>query len=198
MKLIKLLAVSMILISLSACSSLGMGKKEATEGVQAGDVMVEDRNAESSSIKGSQSDGMDVNGGAETLVIAGEGEYQGNELNDPASPLSNRTVYFDYDSSSVRQKDIATLEAHAAYLSANPNVTIRLKGHTDDRGSREYNLALGERRAIAIRQILMLQGASINQFQVTSYGEERLAAEGYDESVWQKNRRVELTYVGRE
>jgi peptidoglycan-associated lipoprotein len=71
-----------------------------------------------------------------------------------------------------------------------------VEGHTDDRGSREYNLALGERRALAIRQILMLQGASINQFQVTSYGEERLAAEGYDESVWSQNRRVELTYLG--
>jgi peptidoglycan-associated lipoprotein len=72
-----------------------------------------------------------------------------------------------------------------------------VEGHTDDRCSREYNLALGERRALAIRQILMLQGAGINQFQVTSYGEERLAAEGYDESVWSKNRRVELTYLGR-
>lgn len=197
MKLIKLLTVSMVLIGLSGCSNLGMGKKDANEAVQSGDVMVEDRNAGSSGIEDGQAYGSDVNDGAETQVIVGEGEYQGNELNDPASPLSNRVVYFDYDSSAVRQEDVATLEAHAAYLSTNPNVTVNLKGHTDDRGSREYNLALGERRALAIRQILMLQGASINQFQVTSYGEERLAAEGYDESIWQQNRRVELTYVGR-
>jgi peptidoglycan-associated lipoprotein len=82
-------------------------------------------------------------------------------------------------------------------LGRNPNATIRLEGHTDNRGSREYNLALGERRALAIRQILMLQGASINQFQVTSFGEERPAVEGDDDSAWQLNRRVELKYIGQ-
>lgn len=197
MKLIKLLTLSLLLVGLSGCSNLGLGKKDTNEAVESGEVIVEDRNADSSGIEGGEVYGSDVNDGAETQVIVGEDKYQGDELSDPASPLANRIVYFDYDSSSVRQQDIATLEAHAAYLSANPNVTIRVEGHTDDRGSREYNLALGERRALAIRQILMLQGASINQFQVTSYGEERLASEGYDESVWQQNRRVELTYLGR-
>ncbi len=106
-------------------------------------------------------------------------------------------VYFEYDSSSVREEDQATLEAHAAYLGENPNVTIRLIGHTDERGSREYNLALGERRALSIRQILMLQGATVQQFQVTSFGEERPDVEGFDEGAWQQNRRVELIYIGQ-
>jgi peptidoglycan-associated lipoprotein len=94
-------------------------------------------------------------------------------------------------------EDQATLEAHAAYLGSHPNVTVRLEGHTDERGAREYNLALGERRALSIRQILMLQGASVNQFEVTSYGEERPAVDGSDESIWSQNRRVEIIYLGR-
>ena len=194
MKVIKLLTVSMILIGLSACSSLGSSKK-GTDAMQNGDVSIEDRSADSSGLEGGKAYGSDVN--SERQVTVGEDGYSDSQFNDPSNPLSHRTVYFDYDSSSVRPQDLPVLEAHAAYLSSHPNVTIRVEGHTDDRGSREYNLALGERRALAIRQILMLQGASINQFQVTSYGEERLAAEGYDESVWSQNRRVELTYLGR-
>tara|TARA_R110001583_G_scaffold183598_1_gene342314 strand:+ start:49083 stop:49667 length:585 start_codon:yes stop_codon:yes gene_type:complete len=194
MKVIKLLTVSMILVAVAGCSSLGSAKKD-TDAMQ-GDVSIEDRNADSSGLEGGKAYGSDVNGD-ERQVTVGEDGYQDGQFNDPANPLSHRIVYFDYDSSSVRPQDLPILEAHAAYLSAHPNVNIRVEGHTDDRGSREYNLALGERRALAIRQILMLQGASINQFQVTSYGEERLAAEGYDESVWSKNRRVELTYLGR-
>jgi peptidoglycan-associated lipoprotein len=193
MKVINLLTVSLILIVLSGCSSLGSSKKDADS--MQGDVAVEDLNADSSGLEGGKSYGSDMN--SEKQVNVGEDGYQDAQFNDPSSPLSHRIVYFDYDSSSVRPQDLPILEAHAAYLSAHPNVNIRVEGHTDDRGSREYNLALGERRALAIRQILMLQGASINQFQVTSYGEERLAAEGYDESVWSKNRRVELTYLGR-
>lgn len=196
MKVIKLLTVSMILIGLTGlagCSSLGKAKN--ADGMQDGDVSVEDRNADSSGLEGGKAYGSDLN--SERQVTVGEDGNQDSRFNDPSNPLSHRTVYFDYDSSSVRAEDLPVLEAHAAYLSANPNVNIRVEGHTDDRGSREYNLALGERRALAIRQILMLQGASINQFQVTSYGEERLAIEGYDESAWSKNRRVELTYLGR-
>lgn len=194
MKVIKLLTVSLILVGLAGCSSLGSSKKDA-DAMQNGDVSIEDRNADSSGLEGGKAYGSDLN--SETQVTVGEDGYSDSQFNDPSNPLSQRIVYFDYDSSTVRPQDLPILEAHAAYLSAHPNATVRVEGHTDDRGSREYNLALGERRALAIRQILMLQGASINQFQVTSYGEERLAAEGYDESVWSKNRRVELTYLGR-
>jgi peptidoglycan-associated lipoprotein len=194
MKVIKLLTVSLILVGLAGCSSLGSSKKDS-DAMQNGDVSIEDRNADSSGLEGGKAYGSDVN--SEKQVIVGEDGYQNSQFNDPSSPLSHGIVYFDYDSSTVRPQDLPILEAHAAYLSAHPNASIRVEGHTDDRGSREYNLALGERRALAIRQILMLQGAGINQFQVTSYGEERLAAEGYDESVWSKNRRVELTYLGR-
>ncbi len=195
MKLIKLMVVLISTSLLFACSSNPF-KDEAGDGTQAGDVAVEDRNATTSGVEGSNADGEDISG-AEAQVIVGEENYVGNELDDPQSPLSNRVVYFEYDSSSVRQEDQVTLAAHAEYLGNNPNATVRLEGHTDNRGAREYNLALGERRALAIRQILMLHGASINQFQVTSFGEERPAAEGDDDSVWQLNRRVELKYIGQ-
>jgi len=202
MKLIKLAVVASILIGLSGCSSLG-GSKSGSDVMNGSDVVVEDRNAETSGIGGEGSaSGSEFGDGAETQVIVGEGEgegqYQGEDiLDDPNSPLANRVIYFEYDSSAVRQEDVATLEAHAAYLGEHINATVRLVGNTDDRGSREYNLALGERRALAIRQILMLQGASVNQFEVTSFGEERPAVDGIDDAARQKNRRVELNYIGR-
>ncbi|MDH5591474.1 MAG: peptidoglycan-associated lipoprotein Pal [Gammaproteobacteria bacterium] len=192
MKLFKLSVVLFILMWLSACTTLGLGKKDTDAATDGAEVAVEERSADSASIGGDN-----ASGDAETTVIVGEDQYQGDELNDPASPLSNRVVYFEYDSSAVRQEDQTTLAAHAAYMGEHQNVTMRLIGHTDERGSREYNLALGERRAMAIRQILMLHGADIKQFQVTSFGEERPQAEGHDESAWQQNRRVELIYVGQ-
>ena len=111
--------------------------------------------------------------------------------------LNQRMIHFEYDSSLVRQKDYLILQAHASYLSENPEVKIRLEGHTDARGSREYNLALGERRALAVRGLLMLQGATASQFQVASFGEELPQVAGDNELAWQQNRRVELIYTGR-
>ncbi|RKZ81599.1 MAG: peptidoglycan-associated lipoprotein Pal [Gammaproteobacteria bacterium] len=195
MKLFKLSAVLLTLMWLSGCSTFGGDKEGAGVTDESSEVTVEDRNAESSGIEGDNPSGTDLND-TETMVIVGEDQYQGDELDDPASPLSNRVIYFEYDSSSVREEDLVVLEAHAAYLGDNPNVTIRLEGHTDERGAREYNLALGERRALSIRQTLMLQGAGINQFEVTSFGEERPVVEGFEENSWQQNRRVELIYIG--
>ena len=87
------------------------------------------------------------------------------------------------------------LRAHARQLQGNPNMRVRLEGHADERGSREYNIALGERRAQAVRQVLQLQGASSTQLSTVSYGEERPAELGHDETSWEKNRRVELVYA---
>jgi peptidoglycan-associated lipoprotein len=115
-------------------------------------------------------------------------------LDDPQSPLSVRVIYFEYDSSDIRPEYRQTIEAHAAYLTANPATTIKLEGHADERGSREYNLALGERRAQSIRRQMTLLGASANQIRTVSYGEERPAIEGHDETAWSENRRVEIIY----
>ena len=124
------------------------------------------------------------------------GEFAGSPLEDPDSPLSNQTVYFDFDSAEIRPEDKELLAAHAEFLAANPEVSVVLEGHTDERGSREYNLALGERRAKAVQQLLTLQGAARDQVEVVSFGEERPAAAGHDESAWAQNRRVELVYSG--
>ena len=107
-----------------------------------------------------------------------------------------RTVYFDLDDDTVKPAGRAILEAHAWFLSKNPNVVITIEGHCDERGTPAYNLALGERRAKAVAQILMLNGVSSSQIQTKSYGEEMPANAGHDESAWSQNRRGELKYEG--
>ena len=103
-------------------------------------------------------------------------------------------VYFDYDQADIKPEFNAMLEAHARFLAGNPNAQVRLEGNTDERGSREYNIGLGERRAQAVRRVLLLQGATATQVSTVSYGEERPAATGSDEESWRLNRRVELVY----
>jgi peptidoglycan-associated lipoprotein len=109
--------------------------------------------------------------------------------------LATRVVYFDFDSSEIGGAGVAVVAAHARYLAANPGTRVRLEGHTDERGSREYNIGLGERRAQAVRRALMLQGALDGQLSTVSYGEERPATAGHDEAAWAKNRRVEIVYL---
>lgn len=108
--------------------------------------------------------------------------------------LDRRLIYFDFDKSEVRAQDLDIVNAHARYLAANPQQKVRLEGHTDARGTREYNIGLGERRDQAVRRILMLQGAADRQVTTVSFGEERPAVEGDDESAFAQNRRVELVY----
>ena len=117
-----------------------------------------------------------------------------SQLDDPQSPLSVRTIYFEYDSSEISSDYRSTVEAHSLYLQQNPGTSVILEGHGDERGSREYNLALGERRAKAVKQQMLLLGANSNQIRLVSYGEERPASDGHDESSWQQNRRVEILY----
>ncbi|HTD13294.1 MAG TPA: peptidoglycan-associated lipoprotein Pal [Steroidobacteraceae bacterium] len=109
--------------------------------------------------------------------------------------LATRIVYFDFDNSEVRGAGVEVVAAHARYLAANPGTRVRLEGHTDERGSREYNIGLGERRAQSVRRALMLQGALDGQISTVSYGEERPAEPGHDEAAWAKNRRVEIVYL---
>ena len=109
--------------------------------------------------------------------------------------LGNRVIYFGYDESDVDADSVNVLEAHGAYLAENPGTIVRLEGHADERGSREYNIGLGERRAQAVRQILLLQGVTSTQLSTVSYGEERPAALGSDDEAWSLNRRVELVYA---
>lgn len=108
--------------------------------------------------------------------------------------ISTKVVYFEFDSSAIKARDLATISNHAKYLGKNPSTSIRLEGHADERGTREYNVGLGERRANAVRDALLLRGVSARQISVVSYGEERPVALGHSESDWDKNRRVEFVY----
>ena len=108
--------------------------------------------------------------------------------------LAKRVVHFDYDSSDLSTEDYQTLQAHAQFLIANANSKVALTGHTDERGTREYNMALGERRAGAVQRFLNIQGVSPSQMSVVSYGEERPAVSGQSESAYSQNRRVVFNY----
>jgi peptidoglycan-associated lipoprotein len=105
-----------------------------------------------------------------------------------------RVVYFDFDSFAVRPEFSSLIEGHARFLNGNSQRRVNLEGHTDERGGREYNLALGQKRAEAVRRALAVSGVSDGQMEAVSYGEEKPAAQGGSEEAWSKNRRVELTY----
>lgn len=124
------------------------------------------------------------------------GALEVSSLNDPNSPLSQRVLYFELDSSQIKDEDRDIITVHAEFLAAHSEITIVLEGHADERGTREYNIALGEKRAKAVKQLMTLQGVAENQIQVISFGEERPVALGHDGAAWNLNRRVEILYAG--
>ncbi|MCU7905701.1 MAG: peptidoglycan-associated lipoprotein Pal [Candidatus Thiodiazotropha sp. (ex Epidulcina cf. delphinae)] len=143
-----------------------------------------------------QSTGADGTAGGEasTSAASQSGEWYGDPLENPNSLLATRVIYFDFDQSTVRTDYLDVIQAHADYLAANPQMVVRLEGHADEKGTREYNLGLGENRANAVRSLMLAQGVSDNQLIVVSYGEERSAAFEHNDESWALNRRVELIY----
>jgi len=109
--------------------------------------------------------------------------------------MLNATVYFDYDMDEIRDDQKAVLDAKVPILTANADLRMRIAGHTDDRGSDEYNLALGQRRAAAVRRYLAARGVAEGRFDVESFGEQRPAQQGENEDAWSKNRRAEFEIV---
>ena len=161
-----------LMVVITGCSSKG--------DVKDGDVAIEDR--------GTGTDGAVASG------AAGGTDFSSYSLDDPNSPLSRRVIYFEYDSAEITDADQELLTTHAGYLVANPGQHITLEGSTDERGSREYNIALGDQRALSVQRILELNGVASGQITVVSYGEEKPAAEGHSDAAWRLNRRVELVY----
>ncbi len=135
--------------------------------------------------------GGSISGGA----VSG-GALTRGAINDPSHPLARRIIFFGYNSAEIGSESIDLLEQHAEYLSQFRDVRVRLEGHTDERGSREYNIALGDNRSRGVARILQLQGVDAGQFSTLSYGEEVPLDEGSGESAWRRNRRVELVYEG--
>jgi len=121
-------------------------------------------------------------------------KWTGGALDDPSSPLFKRVVYFEYDSAEMLPDSRDLLRAHGSYLSSNRSTHITIEGHCDERGSREYNLALGERRAQTVKRYLEAEGVSSGQLGIISYGEERPADPGHTETAWAENRRGVLVY----
>jgi peptidoglycan-associated lipoprotein len=118
-------------------------------------------------------------------------------FDNPESLLSKRVIYFDFDKSTVRPEYRAIVSAHSAYAAANSSARVTLEGHADERGTREYNLGLGERRDNAVTGLMSAQGARGNQLTVVSYGEERPTCRVSEEDCWSMNRRVEIVYTAR-
>jgi peptidoglycan-associated lipoprotein len=177
--LIRWTLVAVTLITLVGCSS---------PATREGGAEVTDQSTAATGAYGS-----DGSGSMASAANQG-GAWSGDPLEDPNSPLATRIIYFDYDQSSVRAEYLDIVRAHAQYLAINPQVTVRLEGHADERGSREYNLGLGENRANAIRSLMMAEGVADNQMVVVSYGEERPASNDHNDQAWSMNRRVELVY----
>jgi len=118
-------------------------------------------------------------------------------LDNPESLLSQRVIYFEFDRANIRAQFRPIIEAHAAYLRANPSARVILEGHADERGSREYNLALGERRGDSVATAMESGRVSDSQLEVVSYGEERPVCRNSNDDCWQRNRRVEIVYTAR-
>jgi peptidoglycan-associated lipoprotein len=169
---IKLLLISTLFVLLAGCASQDIPDPDPTDETYGSE-------------DGADTDGMDGSGLGEGEFI--EDDLAGGELAD--------VVFFDFDSYELRPDDADIAARHGIQLADNPGWNVRLEGHADERGSREYNIGLGERRAQAVRRVLLLQGAQPSQISTVSFGEERPVAIGSNEDAWSQNRRVEFKYT---
>jgi peptidoglycan-associated lipoprotein len=131
--------------------------------------------------------------GAQAGNVAGQ-NLGANDLNNPHSIHAKRSVYFDLDSSTVSEEYKPIVQAHARYLSDHPQARVQIQGNCDERGSSEYNLALGQRRADAVKQMMMVLGVPPQQIETISYGKEKPKCTEHDESCWAQNRRDDIVY----
>ena len=179
-----------LLVAIIAAALAGCSTTPTTE------APVEDRGTAGATAPGA---GGAQTGGAQSGGVTGSqlGGAQGAAaLRDPNSILSKRSVYFDFDSFVVKDEFKPLVEAHARYLQQNANARMTIQGNTDERGSREYNIALGQKRADAVKRMMLLLGARDNQIETVSFGEERPKNSGHDESAWAENRRDDIVYAG--
>ncbi len=117
-------------------------------------------------------------------------------LRDPNNPLSKRSIYYDFDAYNIKEEFQSVVEAHAKFLLEHKNMKMRVEGNCDERGSREYNLALGQRRADSVKRALTLLGVPGKQIETVSFGSEKPKSNGHDDDAWAENRRSDLAYVG--
>jgi peptidoglycan-associated lipoprotein len=193
------LLVTLIVAFVSACTttqeelSAGGDGAPAVDESQSGSSGTADGSSGSDGAEATGLDGAD--GGEGTAIVDSVSMTAMEQLEQTDGDLANRTIYFEYDSAKLTSESIVILETHGNFIAGNGEVKVRLEGHGDERGSREYNIALGDRRAQSVRRVLLFQGASSDQIETVSYGEEKPMESGHDEAAWSKNRRVELIYT---
>jgi peptidoglycan-associated lipoprotein len=185
--MLKLFFAAMLAMSVVACSTTPTEESGAP---------VEDRSGAATAPGGASTSGMGQGGVSGSALGQGGGAGAINPLRDPNSPLSKRSVYFDFDSFVVPDQYKPLIEAHAHYLQEHPQAHITIQGNTDERGSREYNIALGQKRADAAKRMMTLLGARDSQIETVSFGKEKPKALGHDEAAWAENRRDDIVYAG--
>lgn len=185
-KVIRGLALSALVAGLTACGS----------GVKLNEAEVEDKKGSSNTATQALPPTTAQQDSSKTQQVANVSVNNNAEAAKVAPPPAELVVYFELDSYTVRAQDRSVIEAHARQLSANKNRKLILEGHTDEQGGREYNLALGQKRADAVRQALRVLGVAEAQMESVSYGEEKPADQGQDEQAFARNRRVEFKYQG--
>jgi len=174
-----LLASAVLAAFLAACSSTAVKDKPAAP--------VED--SSKSAATSSAADGA-------STAAASQDSVGVNPLKDPNNILSKRSIYFDFDKDEVKAEFRPLVDAHAKYLQANPNAKVMIQGNADSRGSREYNLALGQRRSVAVKKAMNVVGAQDKQIETVSYGEEKATQTCKDDGCWSKDRRADIVYEG--
>jgi peptidoglycan-associated lipoprotein len=177
----------MLALVLTACKSTPMVE-----------TPVEDKTAVQTSTSSSASDAGADTSAVKEVAIDSTGMNSVSPLNDPNNILSQRSIYFDYNSDVVKTEFRALLEAHAQYLLANSGAKIRLLGNTDERGTREYNLSLGQRRSVAVKQTMNLLGVSDAQIETVSYGEENANTNCAADDCYKVDRRVDIAYTSEQ
>jgi len=214
MKLFQIGAIALVAaLGLGACSSTGKAKGEGPDGVgldgtgaagaggpeigKYGDGSGGGAYGSGGRYGSGGANGADGGGAGGAYGANGAGgKYGGASPDDASGPLGKKVIYFQYDSSEVLPEYIAVINNHANYLASNRGKNVVLEGHADERGSPEYNIALGEQRAKSVAKLMKLQGVTEAQIQIVSFGEEKPQTFGHDDSAWQQNRRVEISYPG--
>jgi peptidoglycan-associated lipoprotein len=182
----KLFLIAVLALSVAACG-------ERIKPDDSADTAVND-NVDSTG--GATAGGIGSGAGAGGMALEGGKlvSYTEGAIDDPNNVLSEKIVYFAFDSNSVADDYIELVKHHGRYLSFNSNASVRLEGHADERGTREYNVALAESRAQSVKQLMLYEGASNDQISIISYGEEKPVAFGHDDESMSLNRRVEIVY----
>jgi peptidoglycan-associated lipoprotein len=185
--MLKYLWIAVIAAALAGCSSTPTTEAPVDDRSAAG--------AAGGAGTGAQTGGA-AGGGVTGSSTGGGGSSAASALRDPNNILSKRSVYFEYDSFVVKDEYRPLVEAHARYLQQNRNARMTVQGNTDERGSREYNIALGQKRADSVKRMMTLLGATENQIETVSFGKEKPRNPGHDEAAWAENRRDDIVYAG--